>query len=57
MPAFRTLLRGAIDYAGLFPPAQLSMAEAVANHADYLASGDAWALGRFVGGRRRKDRD
>ena len=48
MQAFRTLLRGAIDYAGLFPPAQLSMAEAVASYASYLGSGDAWALGRFV---------
>ena len=48
MPAFRTLLRGAIDYAGLFPPAQLSMAEAVASHASYIGSEDAWALGRFV---------
>ena len=48
MPAFRTLLRGAIDYAGLFPPAQLSMGEAVANYAGYLRGGDAWALGRFV---------
>jgi hypothetical protein len=48
MPAFRTLLRGAIDYAGLFPPASLSMGEAVANYAGYLRDGDAWALGRFV---------
>jgi hypothetical protein len=48
MPAFRTLLRGAIDYAGLFPPAQLSMAEAVENYAGYLRGGEAWALGRFV---------
>ena len=48
MPAFRTLLRGAIDYAGLFPPAQLSMREAVANYAGYLGGGEAWALGRFV---------
>lgn len=48
MPTFRTLLRGAIDYAGLFPPAQLSMREAVANYAEYLRGGDAWALGKFV---------
>ncbi|HVE78895.1 MAG TPA: hypothetical protein VNA89_08545 [Gemmatimonadaceae bacterium] len=48
MSALRTLLAGAIDYAGLFPPAQLSMAEAVANYAAYRASADAWALGRFV---------
>ena len=48
MPAFRTLLHHAIDYAGLFPPAGLGMDEAVANYAAYLAGDDAWALGRFV---------
>lgn len=37
-----------MDYAGLFPPAALSMSEAVANYAEYLDSPDAWALGRFV---------
>jgi hypothetical protein len=44
----RALLDGLIDYAGLFPPAALPMADAVANYAAYLASPDAWALGRFV---------
>ena len=42
------LLMGAIDYAGLFPPAQLDMPGAVAEYASYLASGDRWALGWFV---------
>ena len=46
--AVRPLLAGLIDYAGLFPPAALSMADAVANYATYRAGGDAWALGRFV---------
>jgi hypothetical protein len=46
--ALRTLLRGSIDYAGLFPPAGLDMARAVANYASYRGSTDAWALGRFV---------
>src|SRR5512138_3166039 len=41
------LLRDAIDYAGLFPPAQLDMPGAVAEYAAYLRSADAWALGRF----------
>lgn len=36
------------DYAGLFPPAGLPMAAAVANYADYRRSADRWALGRFV---------
>ncbi len=43
-----TLLTGAIDYAGLFPPAELGMSEAVHNYKTYLESGDAWALGRFI---------
>ena len=44
----QTLLTGAIDYAGLFPPAALSMREAVARYADYRGVAEAWALGRFV---------
>lgn len=44
----QTLLTGAIDYAGLFPPAALSMREAVARYADYRGAAEAWALGRFV---------
>ena len=46
--ALRTLLRGSIDYAGLFPPAGLDMAPAVANYASYRDGTHAWALGRFV---------
>lgn len=44
----RVLLVDAIDYAGLFPPAQLDMPGAVAEYASYLQSDDSWALGRFV---------
>ncbi len=44
----RTLVAGAIDYAGLFPPAGLSMNDAIGSYASYLESEDAWALGRFV---------
>ncbi|MBA3889726.1 MAG: hypothetical protein H0X64_04280 [Gemmatimonadaceae bacterium] len=44
----RSLLAGAIDYAGLFPPAALPMREAVANYRAYRQGVDAWALGRFV---------
>src|SRR5688500_83630 len=46
--ALQALLGDAVDYAGLFPPAQLDMAGAVAEYASYLASPDRWALGRFV---------
>jgi hypothetical protein len=47
-PALRVLLQGAVDYAGLFPPASLTMADAVAEYAEHRESPDAWALGRFV---------
>lgn len=41
-------MAGLIDYAGLFPPAGLSMHDAVANYSSYRFGSDAWALGRFV---------
>jgi hypothetical protein len=44
----RTLLAGIIDYAGLFPPAGLSMGEAVLNYATYHNSNLSWMLGRFI---------
>lgn len=44
----RTLLAGAIDYAGLFPPAGLPMTEAVINYALYRNSNYSWMLGRFI---------
>jgi hypothetical protein len=37
-----------IDYAGLFPPAALPMADAVRNYAAYRQGEYAWMLGRFV---------
>lgn len=46
--SLRTLLKGIIDYAGLFPPAQLPLGEAVVNHLSYRRGEDAWMLGRFV---------
>lgn len=46
--SLRALLAGAIDYAGLFPPASRSMADAVEEFAAHVAGDDAWALGRFV---------
>jgi len=46
--SLRAMLAGAIDYAGLFPPAELSLAETAANYAGYLQSGDRWMLGRLT---------
>lgn len=42
------LLSGAVDYAGLFPPASLSMAEVVKGFRTYRRSRKRWLLGRFV---------
>jgi len=46
--SLHALLTGAIDYAGLFPPATLDMREAVARYANYRGTTEGWALGRFV---------
>lgn len=46
--SIRVLLDRLIDYAGLFPPAGLSMQDAVRNYAKYREGDDSWALGRFV---------
>jgi hypothetical protein len=42
------LLSSLIDYAGLFPPSGLNMADAVANYDRYRSGPNAWALGRFI---------
>jgi len=47
-PPIRALLAGAIDYAGLFPPAALDLATVVANYGRYRVGDEAWALGRLV---------
>ncbi|AJD92912.1 hypothetical protein JMA_35950 [Jeotgalibacillus malaysiensis] len=44
----QTYLSHIIDYAGLFPPALLSLDEAIRNYAEYQQHADAWMLGRFV---------
>lgn len=46
--SLRVLLEHLIDYAGLFPPAALSMQDAVRNYARYRDSEHAWALGKFI---------
>jgi hypothetical protein len=37
-----------IDYAGLFPPANLSLESAINNYANYKNSEDSWMLGPFI---------
>lgn len=46
--ALHKLMRGLIDYAGLFPPAALDLERAVATFDDHRRSGASWMLGRFV---------
>jgi hypothetical protein len=46
--SLRALLAGAIDYAGLFPPARLEMRAAVEQYESHCVSDVRWALGRFV---------
>lgn len=46
--SLKVLLDRVVDYAGLFPPAELMMREAVANYASYVESEHAWMLGRFI---------
>jgi hypothetical protein len=46
--ALRSLLEQSIDYAGMFPPARLSLDQAVQNDAGYRAGPHAWLMGRFV---------
>src|SRR5918995_986980 len=48
MSAIRTLLQGSIDYAGLFPPAELDMRTALENYVRYSSGPSSWALGRFI---------
>ena len=42
------LLRELVDYAGMFPPAGLSIGDAVTTYSRYCASADAWMVGTFV---------
>jgi hypothetical protein len=50
MPAasLRALLAHAIDYAGLFPPAELAFEPALQNQAAHLRSPERWMLGAFI---------
>lgn len=46
--SLRALLSGAIDYAGMFPPAGLPLEQALAKYRVHRAGPAAWMLGRFV---------
>jgi hypothetical protein len=46
--AMQGFMAGLIDYAGLFPPSQLPIAEAIQSFAKYRQEQDAWMLSRFI---------
>ena len=46
--SLRILLSNLVDYAGLFPPSNIKMGEAVANFIRYQTHEAAWMLNRFV---------
>jgi asparagine synthase (glutamine-hydrolysing) len=46
--AVRAMFAKLVDYAGLFPPAQLAMPEAVAEYDAERNGTHAWMLGRFI---------
>ncbi len=47
-PSLRQLLSNTVDYAGLFPPAKLSLLEAMATYGRDRKSTSAWMLNHFV---------
>ena len=48
MDSIRTLMDGILDYAGLFPPADLEMGPTVDNYAKHRACNDSWMLSRLI---------
>lgn len=46
--SLQSLLTSAVDYAGLFPPAELPLEQAVRNYATYRTGANSWMLGNFV---------
>jgi hypothetical protein len=46
--SLKALLTGVVDYAGMFPPAQLALAPAIRNYARYRTEPEKWMLGRFI---------
>ena len=46
--SLRALLAHSIDYAGLFPPANLALEPALRNQSQYVRLPESWMLGAFV---------
>src|SRR5271163_2409850 len=48
LASVRAFLEGIVDYAGLFPPAELPLDQALANYLRYRREPESWMLGRFI---------
>ncbi|HEX7084903.1 MAG TPA: hypothetical protein VF198_00960 [Vicinamibacterales bacterium] len=48
MNALHTAFSGFIDYAGLFPPASLPLADVIRRYGEYRGGAHAWMLGRLI---------
>jgi hypothetical protein len=46
--SLRALLAHSIDYAGLFPPANLALGPALRNQSEYVRVSESWMLGAFI---------
>lgn len=46
--SLHALMTHVIDYAGMFPPASLSLDDSIRNYARYVKEPDSWMLGRFI---------
>ncbi len=54
-PGLRAFLQRIVDYAGMFPPADLPLHEAMENFLSYRTEPERWMLNRFVVPTRRLD--
>lgn len=48
LTSLKVLLTSVVDYAGVFPPAKLSLEQAISNYAREQLLPECWMLGRFV---------
>jgi hypothetical protein len=46
--SLESFMSGLIDYAGLFPPANLPLNEAILNYSKYIRSNYKWMLSKFI---------
>ncbi len=46
--SLKAFMSDMIDYAGLFPPAELSLDKAIYNYAAYREGAESWMLSRFI---------